>query len=94
MSLIAGIWVFEITVATICVRSLWSLVKIRQIFKHEMKKIEVASKSINSVRDMSLSRWWPWRLLSSALCCAVVCYNKFTYIFMDLLSLSRYLNFL
>jgi hypothetical protein len=90
----AGIWVFEITVVTSCVRSLRSFVKIGQIFKHEMKKTEVASKSINCVRDMSLSRWWPWSLLSSVLCCAVVWYNTFTYTFMDLLSLSRYLNFL
>ena len=79
MSLIAGIWVFEITVAASCVRSLRSCVKIDQIFKHEMKNTEVASKSINSIVDMSLSRWWPWRLLSSALCCAVVCYNPFAY---------------
>ena len=72
MLLIAGIWVFEITVATSCVRSL------RSIVKHVMKKTEIASKSINSVRDMSLSWWWPWSLFSSALCCAVVWYNTFT----------------
>jgi len=63
--LIAGIWVFEVTVTTSCVRSLRSFVK------HEMKKTEETSKSINSVRDTSLSWWWPWSLHLSALCCAV-----------------------